>query len=73
MGGGGRDWVPGRRDQRKIRNCDRINEELRMRTGCVNRPAIDAAPQGAAGQPESFSALHSNLQRDSHPEAAGEN
>ena len=44
-----------------------------MRRDRVDRLAFDAAPQGAAGRPETFSALHSGLQRVVYPEAAGDN
>ena len=44
-----------------------------MRTVLLGPLAFDAAPQGAAGELESFRALHSGLQRDAYPEAAGDN
>ena len=56
--------------------CATAIESMRSREcggGRVDRLAFDAAPQGVAGGPETFRALHSDLQRVSDPEAAGEN
>ena len=39
----------------------------------LGRLAFDAVPQGSAGEPETFRALNSGLQRVAYPEAAGDN
>ena len=44
-----------------------------MWTGDQEMPAPNAAPQGAAGQPESLGVRRSSLQRVLYPEAAAAN